>query len=474
LKFYLPQHFPLNLSEQYIEFVKRNRLFSQDDYLLIAVSGGIDSVTLCHLCREAGFSFSIAHCNFNLRGEESERDQRFTEDLAKELQVDFYLEKFDTKEYAEQNRISIQEAARALRYDWFNKITEGKIAAATIYSSRPGKPTTIVTAHNSDDNVETVLMNFCKGTGIRGLKGIQPKQGKLLRPLLFASRGEINAYAKENNITWVEDSSNAEEKYTRNYFRHQVIPVIEKIYPRLKQQLTENITRFGEVAQLYEQAVAMHKNKIVEEKGEELHIPVLKLLKSSPLNTVVYEITKGSGFTHGQAEEIIKLCTAKNGSYIRSPSHRIIRNRKWLVIVPLKPETNSMLVIEEAGETIESNGFSLSVKKADPLEVVFDSEETVFVAADEIEFPLIIRKWKAGDYFYPLGMRKKKKLGRFFIDQKFSKPEKENTWVVESNRKIVWVVGHRIDDRFKLKPSTENIISLKMTSLSSAGKDGHH
>jgi tRNA(Ile)-lysidine synthase len=464
----------LSLLQRYLEYVQTNHLFGKDDFLLVAVSGGIDSVTLCHLCREAGFRFAIAHCNFQLRGAESERDQGFVERLATQLNVPLFIEKFDTASFAEKNKVSIQEAARDLRYSWFYKILEGDAKPDARFGAVEKNPNMLATAHNLDDNAETVLMNFCKGTGIRGLKGMQPGQGKLVRPLLFAKRQHISEYALENNINWVEDSSNSEEKYTRNYFRHQVIPVIEKMYPQLKQQLTDNITRFREAAELFEQAIIFNKNKLVEIKGEEFHIPILKLLKSTPLRTIIYEITKGFGFTHGQADEIVKLCSARNGSYILSSTHRIIRNRKWLIITSLSSKSPERFIIENANDTVETKNFSFSIKDAAKAEVKFDSEAIAFIDAGEIEFPLILRKWKTGDYFYPLGMRKKKKLARFFIDRKFSKIQKENAWIVESDKKIVWLVGHRIDDRFKLKPSTKNILSFKMTTLYGEGKVEHH
>jgi tRNA(Ile)-lysidine synthase len=463
----------LNLPERYLDFIKSNKLFNQHVHLLIAVSGGIDSVSLCHLCTDNGFRFSIAHCNFQLRGDESTRDENFVRELARQLNVPFYLERFNTKEYAKENKLSIQEAARELRYNWFDKIVKGDVTA--IESGAGDKPLWIATAHNLDDNIETVLMNFCKGTGIKGLKGMDVKRGKLIRPMLFASRNQISSYVSAKHIEWVEDSSNAEEKYTRNYFRRQVIPVIENVYPNFRQQVAENISRFKEAGEMYDQSKEWHRQNLVQIKGEEMHIPILKLLKSVPLNTVVYEIIKEFGFSHGQVEEVIKLSAAKNGSYTSSSTHRIIRNRKWLIVAPLKPVSEpGLFVVEKAGDSIHTKDLKLSVKEADQASVKFDSECTVFIDADELQFPLVFRRWKEGDYFYPLGMKKKKKLSRFFIDQKLSAIEKENVWVIESAKKIVWLAGYRVDDRFKIKPSTKKIISFSISSLSSAGKGLRH
>lgn len=453
----------MNLAERYLEFIKACTLWQPEDHLLLAVSGGIDSVVLAHLTKDAGFAFSIVHCNFHLRGEESERDERFVQALARKMDVDYYLENFATQHYARENKLSVQEAARDLRYHWFREILSGKVNPVTgIKQSNPGY---ILTAHNMDDNVETVMMNFCKGTGLRGLKGMAVKKDRLIRPLLFAAREDILAYAKEKNIEWVEDSSNAEEKYTRNYFRHTVIPAIEKIYPQLKQQVRDNILRLNETAELYESALSIYKKKLLVIKEQEVHIPILRLKTLPAVQTLLYEIIKHYGFNHNQAAEVLRLCDAANASYIQSPSHRIIKNRKWLLITPLQAVKSSVYLIDKPGGRVDLENRQLTVKEADRSQVNFGSEQQVYLSADHIHFPLIIRKWKQGDYFYPLGMPKKKKLARFFIDSKLSATEKENAWVVESDKKIVWVAGYRIDNRFRILPSTKKILSFTLSSL---------
>jgi tRNA(Ile)-lysidine synthase len=454
----------LKLAERYLDFIKTNSLWQQGDHLLLAVSGGIDSVVLAHLTKEAGFNFSIVHCNFHLRGEESERDEKFVRTLADKMNVDFYLENFATVHWAKDNKLSIQEAARDLRYHWFKEILSGQVEPVS--GSKKILAGYILTAHNLDDNVETVLMNFCKGTGIRGLKGMAVKKERLVRPLLFASREDILCYAKEKQIEWVEDSSNAEEKYTRNYFRHTVIPAIEKIYPQLKQQVTDNIVRMNETALLYETAIGFHKKKLLEVNGKEVRIPILKLRRMPALNSVIHEIIKDFGFHHHEAGEVIRLCEADNASYIQSATHRIIRNRKWLIITHLHAEKTSFYLIEKPGDKIQTDSIRIEVKEAETDKVKFGSEQQVYLDAAHIRFPLILRKWKQGDYFYPLGMPKKKKLGRFFIDIKLSATEKENTWVIESDKKIIWVAGYRIDDRFKILPSTKKVLCFSLSSLS--------
>ncbi|MCU7552187.1 tRNA lysidine(34) synthetase TilS [Chitinophagaceae bacterium LB-8] len=423
--------------------------------MLLAVSGGVDSTVLCQLCHEAGFSFSIAHCNFGLRGEESIRDEVFVSTLAEKYKVPLYLNRFNTKDFAEAHKLSIQEAARKLRYDWFEDIL------------KKNDLNYLLTAHHLDDNIETILMNFFKGTGISGLRGILPKSGNIIRPLLFEKREEIESYAIEKNLSWVNDSSNDESKYTRNYFRHQIIPSIEKVFPEAITNMAQNIPRFMETEILYRQAVAIHKRNLLQLKGAEVHIPVLKLLKSNPLSTIVFEIIKEYGFSGRQVNEVIRLLNSETGKYIQSVSHRILRNRKWLIISPLKTENAQMIIIEKDQTEVfyDDQKMLIHFQEERPISFSNDNKEAVLDFKD-IQFPLIIRKWKPGDYFYPLGMPKKKKLSRFFIDLKLSKGGKEHVWVLESNKRIIWVIGLRIDDRFKVTSSTKKTLRLQLRDVS--------
>jgi tRNA(Ile)-lysidine synthase len=445
----------MNLLQQFKSYIKQHDLFHSKDKLLLAVSGGVDSVSLCELCRQAGYDFAIAHCNFRLRDNESERDKEFVEQLAKKYGVEFFLKEFDTKNYAEENKLSLQEAARNLRYSWFNEIISNS-------KSEILNPKFVATAHHRDDNIETVLMNFFKGTGIAGLRGILPKQGKIIRPLLFASREDILSFAGQNNLQWVEDSSNESEKYTRNYFRLSVIPLIEKIYPGANSNLADNLERFRDIEELYRQAISEQKKKLIERKENEFHIPVLKLKKTSPLKTIVYEVTREFGFGSKQVDEAIALLDAETGRYIQSSTHRIIKNRNWLIIVPLRDSKVETVLIEGIGNW----ELGIGVLSADLIPnskfQIPNSSAIACVNADDIKFPLLVRKWKQGDYFYPFGMKKKKKLARFFIDQKLSKTDKEKIFVLEMDKKIIWVVGMRIDDRFRITDKTKNIMKITL------------
>jgi tRNA(Ile)-lysidine synthase len=441
----------MSLLKQFRAFIDREKLFSPKDKLLLAVSGGIDSVVLCELCKQAGFDFTIAHCNFKLRGEESERDAAFVQQLALKYAVPFLVKEFNTEEYAVQNKLSIQEAARKLRYEWFETLTPKGVLWTTH----------LLTAHHLDDNIETMLMYFFRGTGIQGLKGMLPKQGSVIRPLLFAIRAAIKEFAEEQALNWVEDSSNASDKYSRNYIRHQVVPLLQQIYPGVDGNLAENLHRFADTALLYQQAIDHHKKKLLEIKGEEIHIPVLKLQKSIPLYSIVYEIIKDAGFTAQQTGEVIGLLTSESGKYVQSSSHRIIRNRNWLIIAALQSAQAKTILIEEKDTRLSFAQGNLQLAILSAADYTLKTENaTACIDAALVSFPLLLRPWKQGDYFYPLGMKKKKKLARFFIDQKLSRTDKEKVWVIEMNKKIVWVVGMRIDDRFKITNATRQVLQL--------------
>lgn len=455
----------MSLLEKFIKNVQQQNLFQKNDLLLLAVSGGMDSVALCELCCRAGFHFEIAHCNFQLRGEESERDEKFVRQLGERYWTKVFVKKFDTKEYAEKKKISIQVAARELRYEWFGELLKSQ-STLSIYGESSLVPIQrsrfLLTGHHANDNIETLLLNFFKGTGIKGLQGILAKKQNIIRPLLFAKKEEILTFLKENNLEFVEDSSNASDKYTRNYIRNQLIPSLQKAFPQVEDNLIHNLDRFSEIEILYHQAIQLHKNRLIEQKGNELHIPVLKLLKTQPLKTIVFEIIKEFGFTAHQTEEIINLLKSESGKYISSSTHKIIKNRNWLIIAPQNVLDSAYILFDEEVGEIEFELGKLRIKDQDSKPAKIPSSNLIAaVDAKEITFPLLLRKWKQGDYFYPLGMQKKKKLSKFFIDQKKSLSDKEKIWVLESNKRIVWIVGERIDDRFKITDKTERVLFIE-------------
>ena len=422
-------------------------------HLLLAVSGGVDSVVLVDLVAKAGFEFSIAHCNFQLRGADSERDELFVSSLQNATEI--FSKKFDTARFAEEQKMAIQEAARKLRYEWFERLMHN-------YRSKFTKQILLVTAHHADDNIETVLMNYFRGTGISGMRGILPfqKDRSIIRPLLAFRKSQLMDHAKNEGLEFVEDVSNSSDKYTRNFFRNQLIPQIQNIFPAVEENILENIGRMREVASIYQDAVAAEIQQLIVQKDKEIHIPILKLQKQKVLHTILWEITKQYGFAATQVSEIMKLMHADNGAIVSSDSFRVIKNRNWLIIAKKASSDSLYHVIEQGTNHLSFENGILEISKTNPDSVTAD-QTVALLELHKIQFPLLVRKPRTGDYFYPLGMQKKKKLSRFFIDQKLSKTQKEKCWVIESNKKIVWVIGYRIDDRFKLPKNVDQILQFK-------------
>jgi tRNA(Ile)-lysidine synthase len=439
----------MSLSDRFTEHYHADNLFTEKDGLLLAVSGGIDSISLCRLCQLSGLNFAMMHCNFQLRGADSLRDEKFVISLAAEMGVPVFTTRFDTKAYAAAKGISTQEAARDLRYAWFEEI---RVEHHYDY---------ILTAHHADDNLETVVMNFFRGTGIRGLTGIGEKHGRIRRPLLFARRRELEKFITDERLSFVQDVTNFSDDYTRNYFRNTIIPAIEKVYPEVRENLIGNITRFSETEILYSEAIDRHRKKLVTQKGEELFIPVALLKLQEAHRSILYEIIKDYHFSPGQLTDVLQLLNSDSGKYVLSPTHRILKNRKHLVIAPLERARNVPVIIEGPGSHVFDQG-TLNLGSPEPVTGMIPQDSLLAcLDAKHLVFPLILRRWRTGDYFYPLGMSKKKKVSRFLIDQKLSMTDKEKVWVVEMNQKIIWVIGLRIDDRFKIRPSTKTQVQLR-------------
>ena len=421
---------------------------------IAAVSGGVDSMVLLDLLIKSGAAVTVAHCNFQLRGPESTRDEYFVRSLENDYDIPVLVKKFDTANYAASQKIGIQEAARDLRYAWFAELIAGS-----------EHPSFLLTAHQADDNIETLLIHFFRGTGILGLTGIPEADfnNRILRPLLFAKREAVLEYAVQQAISWVEDASNASVKYTRNHVRHHLLPHAKELFSGAEDNLLHNIERFKEVEILYNQSVTLHKLKMLEMKGEEWQVPVLKWKKAVPLQTLTWEIIKPFSFSSAQVGELIKLLDADNGSFIKSSSHRIIKNRNWMIIAPVQTDQAQHIVIEATDKKIAFENGTLSFEKLPAVHASIDSSNMVaLMDANKLEYPLLLRKCKQGDYFYPLGMKKKKKLSKFFIDQKLSRTQKEKIWVLESNKRIAWITGLRIDDRFKITATTQNAVSIQL------------
>jgi len=427
--------------------INNNLSVLNESKLLIAISGGIDSVVLTHLCHALGLNFSLAHCNFNLRAEESHKDEAFVLELAEALDVEVFIQNFDTEAYAKAHKRSIQMAARELRYDWFKELAE---QLQFDY---------ILTAHHADDNLETFLINFTRGTGLNGLTGIPMIKNNIVRPLLSFSRAQIETFAKKENILWREDASNASRKYLRNKLRHEVVPILKEINPQLLDSFQNTLVNLNDTADIVEESLdAFSKRAIQSIDKFGITYKISEFKKVHNPKAYLYEIFKGYGFT--EWNDIINLLEAQSGKLVRSNSHRLIKHRDFLILTDLgnSAQSKEALFINELANDIETPIGELSFENVEGL---FDvSKSTIFVDKDVLKFPLEFRLWKEGDIFQPIGMTGKKKISKYLKDEKVSLVEKENTWILASDNKVVWLVGKRADDRFKVTKNTKNIIKV--------------
>ena len=435
------------MQKQFLKYCEQIGLNLQTK-ILVAVSGGLDSIALLHLFHLSGFSIEVAHCNFNLRGEESNGDEQFVKEMCAYLGVSFHCKHFNTEKYAQDSSVSIQMAARDLRYAWFEELrVEHKLDF-------------IATAHHQDDQIETVLLNLSRGTGLKGLHGILAKQHFLIRPLLFCDRHSLELWMAEKGYSHREDSSNASEKYSRNKIRHQVLPVLKEINPSLSNTFRENTDRFRSSEKNLSFLYEKERSNLFIQKGEDQHLILSELKKyPSPIDVVFYFISE-YGFNDWNAIE--KLFSSESGKMIFSKSHQLLKNREELVLKIKEEKLENIYSIQKhAQEFSEPICLSLSCKSAADFQIKKDTFEAA-LDYDKLSFPLELRKWQKGDVFHPLGMKGKKKLSNFFIDKKMSLFEKENIWLLCSNKQIVWVVGHRIDDRFKLVENSQKVYIVQL------------
>ena len=429
--------------------INKNLSILKEGKLLIAISGGIDSVALAHLCQNSNLSFSLAHCNFNLRAEESNKDEAFVEELAEDLDVEVFIQNFDTEAYAKEYKRSIQMAARELRYDWFKELAEQL------------KFDYILTAHHADDNLETFLINFTRGTGLNGLTGIPMINDNIVRPLLPFSRSQIEDYVKENQISWREDASNASRKYLRNKLRHEVVPILKEINPQLLDSFQNTIHNLNDTAIIVEDSLkAFAERAILSKDCFGTTYKVSEFKNTCHSKAYLFEIFKNYGFT--EWTDVVDLLDAQSGKLIKSNSHRLIKHREYIILTDLNDSERSeeSLFINEDIKAVETPIGKLSFTNVEGL---FDvSKNTIFADKDLLKFPLEFRLWKEVDTFQPIGMTGKKKVSKYLKDEKASLVEKENTWVLTSDNKVIWVVGKRADDRFKVTKVTKRILKVSV------------
>lgn len=435
---------------RFINNIEGEYLFDKEDKLLLGVSGGVDSVVLTHLINRHGNDFAIAHCNFNLRGEESDGDEAFVKELAESYGVRLFSVSFDTKGFAGEMGISIEMAARKLRYEWFEKICNEN---SFDY---------IVVGHHLDDVLETFFLNLARGTGIRGLSGIKAKAGKIIRPLLFASRKEIEAYALENNLDFRFDSSNDDIVYKRNNVRHKVLPLMEELNPSFRISLKKTINFLNQTEELFLQKIEDIREMLVSSSEAGILIDKTKLEFLSPKPLILYELLRPYNFNNETVEEIIN--SSKNtGSRFYSSTHRLVVDRYNYIITLPEKESLELFYIEE-DQTNISDPVEMNIKIEDNFNAykIPKSKNIAVFDIMEIDFPIVIRKWQKGDYFKPFGMTGFKKISDFFIDEKMSIPEKENCWIMLSGNKVMWIIGKRTDDRFRVSEDTRKILRIEI------------
>jgi len=421
---------------------------NKETKILLAVSGGLDSMALLHLFHLSGFSIEVAHCNFNLRGYESNGDEQFVKETCDSLDISFHCKHFDTEKYAHEHGISIQMAARDLRYIWFEEVRSANNIDF------------IATAHHQDDQVETILLNLSRGTGLKGMHGILAKQQFIIRPLLFCDRHSLELWMSENRYSHREDSSNASEKYSRNKIRHQVLPILKEINPSLSNTFQENTVRFEASEKNLSFLFEKERSNLFIQKGAEQHLILSELKKyPSPIDVVFYFISE-YGFNDWKA--IGNLLNSESGKVISSETHLLLKNREELVLKIKEEKLESAYSIDEnTSHLSDPICLSLNCKSVKGFQIPKSSFEAA-LDFDKLSFPLELRKWQNGDVFHPLGMKGKKKLSDFFIDKKMSLFEKENTWILCSNNQIVWVVGQRMDERFKLVENSQKVYLVKL------------
>jgi tRNA(Ile)-lysidine synthase len=433
--------------QKFKEHININFPFLKDKKLLLAISGGVDSVVLAHLFSELNFNISLAHCNFQLREKESDLDEGFVKLLSQKTANQIFTIKFDTEKFASKNKFSTQIAARELRYNWFQEIIK-----------KHGFDY-VLTAHHADDNLETFLINLTRGSGLDGFTGIPKINENIVRPLLAFSREEILAYAKTNTIDWREDASNATTKYIRNKIRHQVLPVLKEINPNLLETFAKTIENLQESKQIIEDRIADISSEAVNSKYDILKINIEKINQLSNPKAYLYQLLKEYSFT--EWNDVSNLLSAQSGKQIFSKTHRLIKDRAFLLLSKnvISNEKELFLIDESQSEITHPIHLNFEVVQ----QKFTENKQTIYVDKDLLKYPLIVRKWQNGDYLYPLGMQGKKKLSKYFKDEKLSLLEKENTWLLcNSENEIIWVLNYRQDNRFSLKNTSNNI--LKITS----------
>lgn len=416
--------------------------------ILLAVSGGIDSMILADLFLKSNINFAVVHCNFKLRDASSDLDQKFVEEYCNQNNIPFFSTSFDTSAFSKDFKLSTQVAARKLRYNYFYEILEKENFDF------------IATAHHLDDSIETFFINLSRGTGIDGLTGIPIQNNKIIRPLLHLSRKEIENYAFENTLAWREDASNATDYYLRNKIRHHLTPILREINPSFSESFQQTLKNLKQTQSLVDDASRMVYKKVVTDELDYKKINITELKKLPNFSAYLYQWLQPLGFTAWN--DIYKLVEAKTGKQIFSEKYQLLINRNFLIVAPKSKGIDFEFRIDKGISEVNVPINMLFCKVA---KIYNTTNKTIFVDYEKLQFPLTLRRWKTGDIFQPLGMNgRSKKVSKFFKDEKLSIIEKENAWLLCSGYEIVWIIGLRADERFKISNITKTILQIDLTS----------
>lgn len=434
-------------------YIEKRQLLTDDAPVLVGFSGGADSVALLSILVQLGYSCIALHCNFHLRGDESARDEQFAEETARSLGVAFHKIDFDTAMYARERHLSIEMAARELRYHWFEEVRQRVGAQA------------IAVAHHRDDSVETVLLNLVRGTGIRGMGGIRPKNGYVVRPLLTISRTDILAWLEEQHLSYVTDSTNLSDAYTRNFIRLRVLPLLEELNPSVRTAMARTADHLAETEAIYLHVVEEARRQLVEEGGR---ISIARLMDYPSPATILYELMKPYGFTRQVVDDIFGSLTKESGKMFYSSDYRLLKDREYLLLSPVCTDEIQEYSFGSDGvfEDLWRGPVELSFQK-----IVINNDFNIrkdkciaYFDYDKLSFPLILRRWREGDWFIPFGMKGRKKLSDYFSDHKFSRIDKEQTWLLCSGQNVLWIVGERSDNRFRIDNTTKSVLVVNFFS----------
>ena len=439
-------------AQPFQDFIQANRLFEPSDKVLLAISGGRDSVLMAHLFKSLGYSFGLAHVNFQLRAEESDADEAFCKALAAQLEVPFYRTSFHTQSHAESYQISIQMAARDLRYQWLEELR-----AVQLYDF-------IATAHHQNDSVETILMNLVRGTGLSGMHGILPKRGHLVRPMLAFTRAQIEEMVEQEQITYREDASNQSTKYVRNKIRLEIIPKLKELNPALEATFEANARRFAELEELLQERVNVLKNEwMLPDQAGNIKLSLQALQQLKPLNTLLFELLRPYGFSAQVLEQLMASWNGHPGKVFESASHQILLDRDFLILSPIEQGAIPDKLIANMDGDWNWGKLSFKVNLVDAKDFVLHKNPHIAqIDADLLQFPLRVRAWRTGDFFHPLGMKGQKKLSDFLIDQKVPLSQKKQIAILENgNGDIIWIAGKRMDERYKVTENTKKVIILE-------------